>query len=285
MRLRDHFNYVANFVSNPAVLYVTHHISEGLGGMKNIATQGWNMVGAPILKAMNPNVFAEIQAVAAEIKKNGGAKELLLKRVEQEKVKCAEKAKMPVADVDKLLKCILDIPESDDNFVNTMQDFASCAGINFLNFNTEAKEMSALATCISRDFKAAAKQAQAVVSHISKNINLDDFSKIISKIEKSHYLDKSLKPKLEHAIETCAHNIGEDVEGAHKKMQCVSDMAYAKGGMVQKIQAFVKCDNITMDAHGVDEMHNMLAFVSCIPGAMEDQFKVVEVAFDGSLSN
>jgi hypothetical protein len=258
-------------------MHVIHQELKEYGGLKNIVYQILDKLSS-LLGKNNP--LSEIQGFVDEIEKNGGAKQFFNKKIEHKKKHCADKAKMTVEEVDNLVKCMITSIKSEGDLIKKGENFAECTGINIFNMANEFKEMSTLTQCFIKDLQATTKKARATVAHLTKEINLNQLSETIAKIEKDGLLKASIQKEIKSTIEVCAHNIGGDLEEAQDKIICFEQMSESKGAM-QKIQSFVRCNNITID-DVVDEVQNTVALVQCVGQEMEKSFVSMSVDVDGN---
>lgn len=211
------------------------------------------------------NLFKKIEVSLNEFIKIAKGDEF-----KEHKAKCAGLAGIEQDILDNLFTCFQSVAtyKGDIKFYN----FISCSGMNYSNFYSESKELYAFSACALGEVKTSIAKAKKIYLQIREEMK--DFSELLN-----NYKNNYVKAHLQNSalISSCAHNIGESVELANQKANCFISMMELKTGIAQKMQTFIKCDNLN-EYNAVDEFHNTLSLVQCVSDKM---VYAGEVAQDG----
>ena len=278
------YNFMSNvykMITAPAPAW-THALSSQ--SFQDIISKGYNLTLAvlvPLLGKSNPTVtrLMELEDFFQEIRENGGAKVKLKKMIEDKKEHCATEANMEVKEIDTLVLCIKEaIKSDDDDLMEKTQEFATCNGFNFANFAGEAKEIIKFIQCAANDIKSSVLKLKEAVSDFNPKI-INSFSKIITEIENSGALKAALQTTSSKLISDCAHTVG-GMQEAQKTAVCFDEMRSTKGGINQKLESFIECDDITL-ANAAGEVQNAMSFMYCLNENIQDNFSSLAVDVNG----
>lgn len=279
MKLTEYlYNSIKTTINLIAYSAVHHEITQ-FGGIKTLVINGLSKYIMPFISKNNPNLdISIIEEFVAEVKKGGSVQSIIIREILEKQEKCAKEAGISTDKVGTLAKCMTSITKESDP-ISKAQSFASCADIDLANI----PKVTTFASCIVDDLRETAAELKKIATALSKNIDLDQFSGALAKLEKVQLGQLNIPEKVQKMAESCSHTIGEDSEHTLSKIACLQKAAQTKGGAMNKFQALIKCDGISLD-NAFEEAYNSIALAQCIGKTFESEMSSLAVDQTGNIA-